>query len=194
MAFGIQSPELHNVLAYAVSFGAPALLAVLCLWVVFHLGAFEERRKTKSHAEQKPTSQPAGTPQNTTKSPTRELSNAQLRDRAIALSNEMRTFDANFSARQGMRYRAAMGPDSQEAWESRMRTEEQQRAVFEISFRTRYRPEALSLWHEIDGRLGITRLPNDREVPIALGDNMLAGIHPVTEAADFLDRLARQLP
>jgi hypothetical protein len=61
-------------------------------------------------------------------------------------------------------------------------------------FNERLRPTALALRDEMRSRLGmVTPVERTERGAIALDYGMLAGVSPVGEIADMLERLARQL-
>jgi hypothetical protein len=63
---------------------------------------------------------------------------------------------------------------------------------YQNEFRCRYLPEAQALERELCKRLGRSIIANNYRV-IALREGILAGPSPVSDAADYLEEMAREL-
>lgn len=126
----------------------------------------------------------------------RLLTNMKLRNEAIDLANNMRVFEANYhgvSRSLSTNLPRSATEDQRHAqWESDLKKDHQRRAAYETEFKTRFRPLAVAIRHEIARRLGI--FPPYDNPDIVLDKGMLAGPSPVSEAADLIDELARRLP
>jgi hypothetical protein len=139
----------------------------------------------------------------------KRLSNKELRDRTIALAEQMRTFDirrtqiSSTEAFQDME-RARQMPATTEEERHRRFIERVQKDMKgsndeEIEFSNRYRPDALALRNELVFRIRniqgmVTPEPRDTgAVKRVLEFGSLAGPHPIVEVADYLDSLARLL-
>ncbi|HXS52941.1 MAG TPA: hypothetical protein VN782_10455 [Usitatibacter sp.] len=133
----------------------------------------------------------------------RRLSNPELRDRAIVLTREMRAYEANFRSQESIRMHTQWArsipqnqtPEERSAqWRADRLSDEHARAHFQRELMVRLYPRAIAFREEIATRLGIFA-PYPQGIQSTLLDHgMLAGVNPVTEAADVLERLARELP
>jgi len=126
-------------------------------------------------------------------------SNAQLRDQVLQLTSAMRTFENGIQSARTNRIMnrlpvSATKEQRQANWEAETQAMLDQSTNAQTEFRVRFLPEALALREEMSKRLG--RLPpyQDKANIIALDYGMLAGVSPISDAANYLDGLARQLP
>lgn len=134
------------------------------------------------------------------------LTNSQLRERSIVTANEMRAFEGVRKAKISKLLvgyeRPADLKDRAASWAAMNGEHAAMRTNMETEFRISLRPEALVLRDELLKRLGAyPPAPSDG---LALGDlisgrgvldtGMLAGVSPISAAADLLEAMARDLP
>ena len=126
------------------------------------------------------------------------LTRTKLHDRAIACSAKMRAFEADRRLRQVELSMTQSVPDNaseeERLTEWQLRTDRLLREALkqQKEFRSRIWPEALALEYEIAGRLGRS-ISNEDTHPIALRRGLIAGIAPVTAAANYLETIAHDL-
>lgn len=104
------------------------------------------------------------------------LSGAEIKHRVAALTDRMRVFERGVLE---SRYGDEIGRRSSEA---------------NYNFRHQFLPEATALRGEMARRLGITQPFATDHRTVALDYGMLAGVSPISDAAIYLETLARQLP
>ncbi len=131
--------------------------------------------------------------------------NNQLRQRVITFAREMRVFESDYKAKRPQ-MEPLWGSTQQEIRENWSRHIAQSHALSEaekVHFRNNFLGEARSLRDELSKRLGIstvaespTSYANMEENMVAhtLKFGMLAGPSPVSDIADYLEKLARALP
>jgi hypothetical protein len=124
---------------------------------------------------------------------------AQLRTQVLDLTRRMRTFEAGYEQdKYGDVFRRRNNHASEELrraqWhadsEALMRKSTEHRSAFAEQFLG----EALAVREEMCRRLGVSKEAIEKEHVVALDHGMLAGPHPITEAANQLEGLARRLP
>jgi hypothetical protein len=125
------------------------------------------------------------------------LTRAKLRDRAIACAAKMRAFEMDRRRRQAELSMIQGIPNASEEerlteWHLRSDRLLREALKQQNEFRSRIWPEALALDYEIAGRLGRS-ISNDDTHPIALRRGLIAGISPVTDAANYLETMAHDL-
>jgi hypothetical protein len=125
------------------------------------------------------------------------FSNAQLRDRVLRLTAAMRTFEGGIKAAESpvMNPLPATATETQRHadWTARTNAMLERSTQAQNEFRVRFLPEALALREEMSKRLGrMPPYPEDRKT-VALNYGMLAGVSPISDAADYLEELARQM-
>ncbi len=127
------------------------------------------------------------------------LSNNQIKQHVSTLAARMRTFEAGLKSTQmrDMAQQLPKGASQQQReadWNAKTATMFSQSAEAQSQFRSQFLPQALALREIMSKRLGILQpCPSDRKT-VALDFGMLAGASPVSDAADYLEGLARQLP
>jgi hypothetical protein len=128
----------------------------------------------------------------------RELPPADLRDEALQLAKEMKSFEAGSDrefvntlvAARGLpavteaEHDDVLDKQSTELMEHNLRTWRAYRESF-------YRP-ARAFRDELRKRLGIRNVNSEPRIP-ALDEAVLTGARPITQAADYLAGLARRL-
>jgi hypothetical protein len=125
------------------------------------------------------------------------LTRAKLRDRAIACAAKMRAFEMDRRLRQAELSMTKGVPHASEEerlteWQARADRLLREALKQQNEFRSKIWPEALALEYEIAGRLGRS-ISNEDTHPIALRHGLIAGISPVTGAANYLETMARDL-
>ncbi len=144
-------------------------------------------------------------PTRTTSTPQNEfagLSNVQLRNRVIDLAKSMRKVEEEFKNRNqelSTRGMVAVGkvksePDKNAAWWESTNAEMVERNRQALIFGQDYLPEARELREELERRVGKDSVPTRPGDLVALNEGALAGPSPITDAADYLEKLARKLP
>ena len=123
------------------------------------------------------------------------LTDTELKSKTLDFADEMRSFEADYqnsrdeTATELSEFASKDGlKDDLENFKD---TYEQRQTAFSSEFKSKYRPEAAAVRHEISKRLGISE-PYDEFSP-ALDHGMLVGANPVTEAADIIEELVRKL-
>ena len=202
MELGITNEVIGRAVRWGIQFGVPAFTVAVGFYFYYKVvDRFGPKQHTKKEAEHTPETQHAET--DVEDATLKSLSNTALRRRATTLAAEMRAFEVNYKATESIRMQEQ---SSRSAMRSKDMTEEQKsaawyedrlrdsgyRAQFRAAFMTRYYQKAVAMRHELSGRLGI--FPPYREMSATLDHGMLAGVNPVTEAADLLDSLAAKLP
>lgn len=130
-----------------------------------------------------------------------QLPSNEMRRRVQELVSGMRTFEAGIEAIQdrisGERFAGGVTTTEEQrqaAWTESNRRDSEARQNARSEFEARFRPMALALREEMCRRLGFfPPFPPDHHA-VALDYGMLAGVHPIGEAAAYLERLARGLP
>jgi hypothetical protein len=126
------------------------------------------------------------------------LSNARLRKRAIEHAQAMRSFEAIeqekdrrvSSVEWHAMPRPATPEESSRKWHQDGIERDARRAALDREYKTRFHGYAKALYEELKARHGIS---GNSDVPSALEFGMLAGVNPILEAADYLEKLAREL-
>jgi hypothetical protein len=127
-----------------------------------------------------------------------QLSNEQLRSRVSELAAAMRTFEAGYKDTQAQEaVPRILPPDTpqeqrQAAWNARMSRMTSHSMAAQSQFRIQFLPQALALREALCNKLGI--MPPYQTGRVALDVGMMAGVSPVSDAADYLESLARRLP
>ncbi len=123
------------------------------------------------------------------------LTDTELKSKTLDFADEMRSFEADYqnshdaTATELSEFASKDGlKDDLENFKD---TYEQRQTAFSSEFKSKYRPEAAAVRHEISKRLGFSE-PYDEFSP-ALDHGMLVGANPVTEAADIIEELVRKL-
>ena len=123
------------------------------------------------------------------------LTDTELKSKTLDFADEMRSFEADYqnsrdeTATELSEFASKDGlKDDLENFKD---TYEQRQTAFSSEFKSKYRPEAAAVRHEISKRLGISE-PYDEFSP-ALDHGMLVGANPVTEAADIIEELVKKL-
>lgn len=116
------------------------------------------------------------------------LTNAHLRDRAIAFARNLRTLETSRRAEQMSSMTLRDIP-----FEERSRIFTQQHERERLLFRNDIRPEMMAMLRELSRRAGVA-FPNDETRQMtAVEHGMLAGPEPLSEVADYIDTIARRL-
>jgi hypothetical protein len=108
------------------------------------------------------------------------LTNADIREGVKMLTDRLRRYEAD---------RKSSAPQAFEL--DPIGRSLEHRRVTEITFLTDLRPAAIAMCHELWRRLEMP--PAFHGLPVAF-HGMLAGVNPMTELADYLEKLARRLP
>jgi len=125
----------------------------------------------------------------------RTFSNRELSQSAIAFSKRMRAFERKFKEQQDaatLRWMRASRDNPDSAWHAQ--TEEMTRMYFDKQqeFRDTLLGQAVYLKNELEQRLSIKLDPSE-EANLLAFRGMLAGVSPVADAADYLEKLAHRL-
>lgn len=128
-----------------------------------------------------------------------QLSNIQLRQRVSDLTARMRTFEAGIKESQmkelSSRSPANLSPEQRQTeWNAYTARMLSQSAEAQAQFRSQFLPQALALREAISTRVGILQPYSSDPKTVALDYGMLAGVSPISDAADYLESLARRLP
>lgn len=133
------------------------------------------------------------------KQPDPALSNAELSRQAIALAVEMRDFetehrnrDWEISEYERDRVRSAREKEKDLFWRQYANNSIRRSNEHQNRFRQRYLGKAVHLRDEMLRR--VQPPPNFDSHRLIAFDGMLAGPSPVSDAADYLEQLARSLP
>lgn len=133
----------------------------------------------------------------------RRLDAKQLRTYTAQLTQNLREIEADQMVRNRDRSRswfpihesAKTEAEGREVWEAEQadyiaKMEEQQR-----NYLTRFHGDVMALYDELRERVGDIGILHSvpHSIPILLTTGMLAGPHPIREAADYLDRMALRL-
>jgi hypothetical protein len=128
-----------------------------------------------------------------------QLSNAQLRQRVSDLTARMRTFEGVIKAEETKELFEKRQTSILEQPPQNNRNVETARMLersteVQTQFRSQLLPQALALREILSNRIGISQpyplIPNN----VALDYGILAGPSPISNAANYLEQLARQLP
>jgi hypothetical protein len=127
--------------------------------------------------------------------------NQLLRERTIEFAQEMREFESNAMAEysrmtsRGMPVirRQLTDVQNQEIWNSLNELNREAREQHRNEFMRRYYPRAKALLDEISPRLGLLPPYQIDRPPGVLSNGSLAGVNPITQAADQIEKLARRL-
>ncbi len=127
----------------------------------------------------------------------RVLGNPELREKVIALANDMRNFEHHFKSRelQLLLNRPSLTGTEEEKnlqWKQQVNTDIQQYQAYQNEFRKRFFGEASSYRDELLRRLNI--MPPDEEKRVVALEGALAGPAPISDLAAYLEKLVRQLP
>jgi hypothetical protein len=118
----------------------------------------------------------------------------------------MRTFEANYRSaddvrsneqrsKRAIKYKTQTEEQRNADWQADGLKDAESRGQFHAEFMSRYYAHAMALRDEISRRLGIfPPYRHEADSSVVLDNGMLAGVNPVTEAANYLDRRARKLP
>lgn len=136
-----------------------------------------------------------------------KLTNTQLRNHAIAFAARMRTFEANLRVDEDIARVQEMGrqiprpkseEESAEIFRRRVAESIRTQTAKDLAYINNLRPEAIAIRDELELRLeriGILKPTGYESVRATRAlEGSLAGIKPITEAADFLEQRARRLP
>ena len=130
--------------------------------------------------------------------PLKHLSNDVIRQRTIELAKKMRDFEKMKKIEDiNLTIRPPYPPDATEkekhlAWELGAAQFLRRSTERQTEFKNQFLSEALNLEESLLSRLG-KPMPPIIERPPALAPAMLVGPSPISDAADYLERLARQL-
>ena len=126
------------------------------------------------------------------------LTNARIREMVKDLSSRMRAFEgglhqararvSDFSLNSN-----ASKEDRNAAFQKKTAEILEQSAAAGNEFRSRLLPVALTLRDEMRTRLGIFPPIPQESLALALEYGMLSGVHPLSDAADYLEAIARKL-
>lgn len=126
----------------------------------------------------------------------RNLSVAELRGAIDALNGRLRIFESQRHSEMGSRFMARPPDEGQMQPIERQKLYEQRQALGQQSMQNhldvqdRLRPEAIALYEEVLRRIPASR-PTREPVLIAYG---MAGVAPLNDFANVMERLARELP
>lgn len=128
-----------------------------------------------------------------------QLSNIQLRQRVSDLTARMRTLEAGIKESQmkelSSRSPANLSPEQRQTeWNAYTARMLSQSAEVQAQFRSQFLSQALALREAISTRVGILQPYSSDPKTVALDYGMLAGVSPISDAADYLESLARRLP
>jgi hypothetical protein len=135
--------------------------------------------------------------------PLMNLSNAQLRDAAIEFAAKMRSFEANTDAIEfGSPDRNQTEEQRNQAWNKMQNDIIVHFRQKSLAFSNNYLGNAVELRNEIILRLESVGILKpyvgmsffDRDGSEVLDGGLLAGASPVTDAANYLEKLARMIP
>ena len=126
-----------------------------------------------------------------------KMTNRELRQATLDLIPKLRAFqheieskDRIMSIREHSRISTLPEAERSQAFQQYSLSLISQQQNRTLEFQTRYRASAIALRDEL-----LRRLPEQKPLNLpALDHGMLAGVHPVGEAADYLERLAKLLP
>lgn len=127
-----------------------------------------------------------------------DLSNEILRVRAITHAKKMREFEENYKNAMRLNYGQNINYSKLTDVERHKEWQKETKKLMETSnrhltiFRNDYLPEALGLEIELLKRLKKERPDGDGKL-VALEHGMLAGVSPASDAADYLEGMAREL-
>jgi len=132
----------------------------------------------------------------------KNLTNAQLKERTTAFAAQMRVFDVRRS--QAVENLFILQPITREMsqeeknsiWQKNNMELQKLIADTQIEFMNRFRPEALALKDELLFRLrmqGFQPPPPLKLAESTISDGTLAGIHPISDAANWIESMARLL-
>ncbi len=129
--------------------------------------------------------------------PLRTLTDAQLREEVIAFANTLRDFEHNFHSEELTRMlnqQRLTGTEEEkiQKWQQQSNEMLMRHSQFQNEFKKRFLGKALGYRDELLRRLNIIAPTYEREVIAFQG--MLAGVSPISDMANYLERLARQLP
>jgi hypothetical protein len=159
----------------------------------------------------KPEVMPTGPLNAPPRGPLAGLTNAQLKERAIALANDLRRLESDYdSRRRQLSYESfarlrKLPTDEAKSAEFHAENEREMKLgdEKEAAFRTRYRSDAIILREELERRLNALPMPENRRFPGApplppdqtiFDMPMLVGVAPLSGGADLLEYWAKQLP
>jgi hypothetical protein len=126
-----------------------------------------------------------------------KMTNRELRQATVELVPKLRTFQQQVEHRDTMavleqhqRISGLSEPERNQAFQQNMLATVSQSQLRNMEFQRNYRASAIALRDEL-----LRRLPEQRpEMLPALDYGMLAGVTPVGQVADYLERLAKLLP
>jgi len=131
--------------------------------------------------------------------PLLHLTNDVVKQKTIELAQKMREFEKAYKIKQidDLMVRPPYSRDATQeerrlAWELETMRTLRRSTERQTEFRNQFSSEALNLEESLLARLGKT-MPSLEERPPALPYGMLVGPSPVSDAADYLERMARQL-
>lgn len=118
--------------------------------------------------------------------------NGQIARLVFELTRSMREWSLEYEDRRTGTL--PIRSESSDDWEKQTRHMLLQTNQDTAEFNERFRPEALALRSEMQRRLNGAYVPAHPHEAVALDWGVLAGVHPVVEAAALLEDMARQLP
>jgi hypothetical protein len=124
----------------------------------------------------------------------------KLRNYTVDLTEQLRNFEATERERDSIAdnadwqamARVEVEPAKRIAWDTYTAKMMQRRAAHERAYKTLFHADVMALYDVLRERVG--DVPNEPYgTPPPLSAGMLAGVHPVQAAADYLDKMARRL-
>jgi hypothetical protein len=123
------------------------------------------------------------------------LTDVELKSKTLDFVEKIRSFEADYQRSRDKTTAELTDFSSDDNLSGALQdvkdTYEQRQEAFSSEFESKYRPVAVAVRQEISKRLGISE-PNDNFTP-ALDRGMLAGINPLTDAADLIEELVEKL-
>lgn len=126
------------------------------------------------------------------------VSDAKLKELALALATQMRAFEANYM--EASRWKPPLGSSEEQRhqwWVSNVTENDNLRAAHGAAFVKRFSAKALAVRNELVSRIGLPPIKkNDLQSPyhcIAIDLGGLAGAAPISQAAAVIETLARKL-
>jgi hypothetical protein len=127
------------------------------------------------------------------------LPNEQIRRRVADLATAMRIFEGGRRSANAAELIDRLPPSATREQRHAAWTEQTTRmltrsAEEQTQFRIQFLPQALALREAMLNRLGIMPPYPPQPRVVALDFGMLAGVSPISDAANYLEELARRLP
>jgi hypothetical protein len=194
-ALDIKAPALLAVISAVVEWGPP-FIAMGVLLAIYHLYHLLQRKPRAAPPHSLPPGKIVHEPPTAASRRLQGLSGLQLREAAIALAAQMRIFQANTNLYSMQRSLEHADPHEN------FRKGAQHHTAVELEFKNKYLGNARDLRDEIKFRLdgvGILQPYVDLSIKEQLGAYVLdngrvVGANPISNAGDYLEKLARRLP